>query len=287
MNYTALKYHPDRNKENSAKCKFQEISAAFEVLNDKRKRREYDYDNEVTKKGTDYCFSNGLYTATNAEDLFAHFFSDVPPYYSSDEDDFFGLGQNHNSKSYQPPSPPYSCYSQKPQSVKRALPVSLEDLYTGTTKRLKVTRTLSNKTTDKVLTVNVKPGLEHGAIIHFAGEGDSLPTGETQDIDFEVQQKPHNVFTRKGDNLHVTIKISLLEALTGFKKSINRLDNTSSCIVENKSRIIQSGQEEIIIGEGMPNRKTGEKGDMIVHFEVEFPQSLTKKQCQALEHIML
>jgi DnaJ family protein B protein 4 len=285
-----LKYHPDRNKDKLAKCKFQEIGAAFEVLNDKRKRREYDNDSEANEKRTAFGFGGeGLHTTTNAEDLFAHFFSDIPPppYYSSDEDDFFGLGLNcNNSRSYQPPSPPYSYHTQKPQSVKRTLPVSLEDLYTGITKRLKVTRTLSNKTTDKVLTVNVKPGLEHGAIIHFAGEGNSLPSGETQDIDFEIQQKPHSVFTRRGDNLHVTIKITLLEALTGFKKSIQRLDNTTSCIIENKARIIQSGQEEIIIGEGMPNLKTGEKGDMIVHFEVEFPQSLTKEQCQALEHIL-
>lgn len=284
LNFTALKYHPDRNQDKSAKRKFQDISAAFEVLNDKRKRHEYDC--EVTGRSTPYSFGHGFHTATNAENLFTQLFSDIPPYYPSDQDNLYGPGLKHDRRSYQPPSPPYSYDCQKPQSVKRALPVSLEELYTGTTKRLKITRTLSNKTTDKVLTVNVKPGLEHGAIIYFAGEGDSLPTGEIQDIVFEIQQKPHNIFTRKGDNLHLTMKISLLEALTGFKKSIPRLDKTSDLIVKNKSRIIQSGQEEIIIGEGMPNVNTGEKGDMVVHFEVEFPQSLSQKQRQVLERIL-
>ncbi|KAI9486053.1 MAG: hypothetical protein EXX96DRAFT_613890 [Benjaminiella poitrasii] len=273
----ALRFHPDRNKDESAKCQFQKISEAFEVLSDDKKRCQYDID------GSHCVWSSTESSALNPEELFAHFFPTAPSSpssssISSDEDDFFDF-LNHIRH-----SPPAT--SQKPRSVKRSLPVSLDDLYTGTVKRLKVTRTLPDKTTaHKILSVHIKPGSKQGTKIHFPGEGDCLPSGQNQDIEFEIQEKPHTLFTRKGDNLHTTLQISLLEALTGFEKTIQKLDG-SPCTISSHHCIIQSGQEEILIGEGMPNELTGEKGDMIVQFQVQFPRSLSEEQCKALRNVL-
>ena len=335
-----MKYHPDRNKDKSAKHQFQQISEAFEVLGDEIKRRQYDaefacgrkrsFNASVNPEETFAHFfssptSNFHFSANGAsnspEDLFAHFFSTSNMSQSSSEDeDFSDLFRNHT---YQPPSPPYSqatnrkrfrsrkqpsnfpSYSsfnydyepshnnfssqssqQKPQSVKRPLLVSLEDLYTGTTKKLKVTRNTPGQKIDKILTVNVKPGSKTGSKIYFSGEGDALSSGKMQDLVFEIEQKPHESFVRKGDNLYTTVNLSLKEALTGFKKSIPRLDGKTMATVETQNRIIQTGQEEILIGEGMPNEQTGEKGDLIVKFNVEFPESLTPEQTQNLKKIL-
>lgn len=336
----ALKYHPDRNKDKSAKQQFQQIGEAFEVLGDEAKRRQYDagsayggkrsFSTSVNPEETFAHFfsspTSNFYFSTNGasnspEDLFAHYFSASNMSQSSSEDeDFSDLFRNHT---YQPPSPPYSqttnrkrfrsrkqpsnfpsysssnndyepslngfsnqSYQQKPRAVKRPLPVSLEDLYTGTTKKLKVTRNISGQTTDKVLTVNVKPGSKTGSKVYFPGEGDALPSGKMQDLVFEIEQKPHDLFVRKGDNLYTTVNLLLKEALTGFKKSIPRLDGKTMATVETQNRIVQTGQEEILIGEGMPNEETGEKGDLIVKFQVEFPESLTPEQTQNLRNIL-
>ncbi|KAL7311676.1 Molecular chaperone (DnaJ superfamily) [Mucor circinelloides] len=325
----ALKLHPDRNKDKSAKQQFQQVGEAFEVLGDKSKRRQYDREAAGSKRSFSasvnpedtfaHFFSSPTYfsattngTSGSPEDLFAHFFSSSAMSQSSSEDeDFADLFSSYIPK---PASPPYTSsrkkfksarrqpssyyassgfnefprnqFQEKPRFVKRPLPVSLEELYTGTTKKLKVTRTLSNETTDKILTVNVKPGMKAGNKISFPGEGDTLPTGKTQDLVFEVEEKPHATFIRKGDNLQTTVKLSLKEALTGFKKSIPRLDGQSMATVETQNRIIQNGQEEILIGEGMPNEETGEKGDLIVRFQVEFPESLTPEQIESLKNIL-
>lgn len=327
----ALKCHPDRNKDTSAKQQFQQIAEAFEVLGDKNKRRQYDRERAGGKRsfgthvnaedtfahffsgpGTNAYFSTTS-TSGSPEDLFAHFFSSssAMSQSSSDDEDFTDLFRSYMPKPASPPyttssrkrfkpsrrqtsgyySPPSSSFGftefqEKPRFVKRTLPVSLEDLYTGTTKKLKVTRSISNQTSDKVLTVNVKPGMKTGSKISFPGEGDALPSGKMQDLVFEVEEKPHTSFTRHGDNLHTTVKLTLKEALTGFKKSILRLDGQTMATVETQNRIIQNGQEEILIGEGMPNEETGEKGDLIVRFQVEFPESLTPEQTKALKNIL-
>lgn len=261
--------------------------------------------------------SSTYFTATSTsgspEDLFAHFFSSSAMSQSSSEDeDFTDLFRSYMPK--QPASPPYttfgrkkfrpsrrqpsgyypppsaSCgfteFQEKPQYVKRPLPVSLEDLYTGAIKKLKVTRNLSKEASDKILTVNVKAGMKTGSKISFPGEGDALPSGKIQDLVFEVEEKPHASFTRQGDNLQTTVKLTLKEALTGFNKAIPRLDGQTMATVESQNRIIQHGQEEILIGEGMPNEETGEKGDLIVRFQVELPESLTPEQTEALKNIL-
>ncbi|KAI8064333.1 uncharacterized protein B0P05DRAFT_590158 [Gilbertella persicaria] len=280
----ALKYHPDRNKEASAKLHFQQISEAFEVLNDKKKRREYDLERSSSKGNNEFPYF--------AEDLFAQFFSNTRPYSpsssASDEDDFLfnDMYGSRDSFHQSPPSSPLSS-SYKPKSIKRPLHVSLDDLYTGTTKRLKVTRTLANQTTDKILTVNVKPGSKQGSKICFPGEGDTLPSGAQQDIEFEIQEKPHDVYTRQGDNLYMTLRITLLEALTGFKKTIKKLDGTTTLITSSENRIIQTGHEDILIGEGMPKEQSGERGDLIVRYQVEYPESLTIKQRQVLKKVLV
>ncbi|KAK4512913.1 Origin recognition complex, subunit 1 [Mucor velutinosus] len=332
----ALKCHPDRNKDKSAKQQFQQIGEAFEVLGDKNKRRQYDRETAGGKRSfgtsvnaedtfahffsgsgsTAYFSTNG--TSGNPEDLFSHFFSSssAMSQSSSEDEDFTDLFRSYMPK---PASPPYSTssrkkfksarrqpstyypppssfgfdefsrnhqFQEKPRFVKRSLPVSLEDLYTGTTKKLKVTRSLSNETTDKILTVNVKPGMKTGSKISFPSEGDALPSGKMQDLVFEIEEKPHASFIRHGDNLQTTVKLTLKEALTGFKKSIPRLDGQTVTTVETQNRIIQNGQEEILIGEGMPNEETGEKGDLIVRFQVEFPESLTPEQTEGLKNIL-
>ncbi|CEP11316.1 hypothetical protein [Parasitella parasitica] len=337
----ALKYHPDRNKDQSAKQQFQKLGEAFEILSDKNKRKQYDIQSAADGKrsfsstfvnpddafgdffSNTYFPTNGVHH--NSENLFSRFFSTSTTYGSNIRDeDFSDLFRNH---SHQPPSPPYTTrkkkwkstadqpnehnpyYSssnnnytasnndkstsntsspvqEKPPYVKQPLFVSLEDLYNGATKKLKVTRTLSNQITGKILTVNIKPGLKSGTLIAFPGEGDALLSGKLQDLLFEIEEKPNGTFTRKGDNLQTTVQLSLKEALTGFHKTLPRLDGQTMINLEAQNRVIQTGQEEILIGEGMPNEETGERGDLIVKFEVVFPESLTPEQIQGLKNIL-
>ncbi|KAG2210002.1 hypothetical protein INT47_003438 [Mucor saturninus] len=247
----ALRFHPDRNKEGGAKQQFQKINEAFETLSDRQKRYAYDDIHSTT---------------TSHADLFSQFFHS-PPASSEEEDDnpFFNMFK-----------------SSKPKSVKRSLDVSLDDLYTGTTKRLKVTRTLYNgHKDDTILNLNILPGWKDGTKVVFPHQGDVLSNGEQQDIEFEIKEKPHPIYRRDRYDLSTVVQISLLEALTGFKKELKRLDGSTLLIEE--STIIQPGQERVLIDEGMPKYKSQKKGNLIIKYHVQFPKSLTPEQTDILK----
>ena len=78
----------------------------------------------------------------------------------------------------------------EPDVVSMPLPVSLEDLYKGATKKLKITRKNSNGTKEqKMIEVNIKAGWKSGTKINFANEGDYQPEcGARQTIQFVIEE---------------------------------------------------------------------------------------------------
>ncbi|KAK1754782.1 protein psi1 [Echria macrotheca] len=174
-------------------------------------------------------------------------------------------------------------------TVERALPVSLEDLYQGVTKKMKIKRKTfddSGKriTTDTVLEVPIKPGLKKGSKIRFKGVGDQEEGGQ-QDLAFVVEEKPHPLFVRDGDDLIHTIDLDLKEALTGWKRTVTTIDGKSLSI--EKTNPTQPGSSDTYPGLGMPiSKKPGQRGNFIVKYNVKFPTSLTAQQKQKLREIL-
>ena len=198
----------------------------------------------------------------------------------SDEDmdidqDHFGGYHKHRSE------------PEVPTVVKRKLPLTLEDLYTGTTKKLKVTRTLLNGAgkEEKVLSVNVKPGWKAGTKLTFENAGDEISPGMSQAICFEVEEKPHPTFKREGDNLSTTLNISLAEALAGFTKTVATLDGRNIPVTSTGG--LQPHSTMSLPGEGMPNSKQpSRKGDLVINFNIQFPTHLSQAQKDQLRTIL-
>ena len=108
---------------------------------------------------------------------------------------------------------------QQDPPVEHDLYVSLEDIYKGVTKRMKISRRVvsndgSVRKEEKVLTINVKPGWKSGTRITFQREGDQAPNKIPADIVFIIRDKPHSLFKREGMDLKHTCKISLKEVRT-------------------------------------------------------------------------
>uniref|UniRef100_K3WPE3 J domain-containing protein n=1 Tax=Globisporangium ultimum (strain ATCC 200006 / CBS 805.95 / DAOM BR144) TaxID=431595 RepID=K3WPE3_GLOUD len=172
----------------------------------------------------------------------------------------------------------------KAQKLKRQLECTLDQLYTGCTKKLKITRKVFDQATQqmreeqKILEVNVRPGWKDGTKITFEGQGDALPGRAPQDIVFIIKEKPHDKFKRDGDNLIYRAKLSLKDALVGNGTlTIKSLDGHS--INMRLDGVVAPGMRKVFAGEGMPLQKNpAQRGDLFVEFDVQFPTSLSETQ---------
>lgn len=111
-------------------------------------------------------------------------------------------------------------------------------------------------------------------LINGIGEGDEMPNGQVQDIEFVVEEIPHPVYVRDGDQLKTQLEVSLVEALTGFIRVLSTLDGRQLRL--SNSTVIQPNQELGFAGEGMPNSKTNVKGNLIVVCKISFPRVSTQ-----------
>jgi len=176
--------------------------------------------------------------------------------------------------------------------IEHELFVSLEEVAKGATKKMKITRKVlnpDNRTThteDKVLTIEIKPGWKQGTKITFPREGDQSPTSIPADIIFIIKDKAHPVFRRDGSDLIYTAKISLKDALCGTTINVPTLEpNRVRKLPLNE--VIKPTTEKRLTGDGLPFAKQPTNhGDIIVKFDIKFPDTLTKEQKETLSHTL-
>uniref|UniRef100_A0A5B6ZQP2 J domain-containing protein n=1 Tax=Davidia involucrata TaxID=16924 RepID=A0A5B6ZQP2_DAVIN len=267
----AMKWHPDKNPNNKkeAEAKFKQISEAYDVLSDPQKRAVYDQYGEEGLKGQVPPPGAGGFGGTSegggptmfrfnprsADDIFS---------------EFFGFSS--------------------PAAIERTLPCSLEDLYKGTTKKMKISRDVIDAsgrptTVEEILTIEIKPGWKKGTKITFPEKGNEQRGVIPSDLVFIIDEKPHSVFKRDGNDLIVTQKISLVEALTGYTAQLTTLDGRSLTIPINS--IVSPTYEEVVKGEGMPiPKEPSRKGNLRIKFNIKFPTRLTSEQKTGIKRLL-
>ncbi|XP_077212046.1 uncharacterized protein LOC143858399 [Tasmannia lanceolata] len=313
----AMKWHPDKNPNNKkeAEAKFKQISEAYEVLSDPQKRAVYDQYGEeglkgVPPPGSGSNFSNGNssgqndfhFNPRNAEDIFAEFFGSSPFGFGSmghgrsmrfqpDSGIFGGFGGPENVfRSYTEGMGAGGGVSRKPAPVESKLACSLEELYTGSTRKMKISRNVVDANgrlmpETEILTIDVKPGWKKGTKITFPDKGNEQVNQLPADLVFVIDEKPHDIYKRDGSDLIVNQKVSLAEALAGTAVNLTTLDGRNLTIPVND--IISPGYEIVIAEEGMPIvKEPGKKGNLRVKFDVKFPARLTSEQRSGIKRIL-
>ena len=100
-----------------------------------------------------------------------------------------------------------------------------------------------------------------------------------------IDEKPHAVYKRDGNDLVVNQKISLLEALTGKTVELTTLDGRYLTVPV--TDIIRPGHEVVIANEGMPiSKEPTKKGKLRIKFDVAFPSTLTAEQKSDLKRVL-
>ncbi|XP_041902208.1 dnaJ homolog subfamily B member 13-like isoform X3 [Corvus kubaryi] len=226
----ALRYHPLKCKEPWGPKRFQQLAEAYDVLSDPMKKGIYDKFGEEGLKGgiplefaSDNPWSVGYVFHNNPDKVFREFFGGDNPFaefFAEDGSEVllpFGGPRGRGALQQDPP-------------IVRDLYVSLEDLFHGCTKKIKISRRVMNEDgqtstiRDKILTIDVQPGWKRGTRITFEKEGDQGPNIIPADITFVVQEKLHPKFKRIDNNLLYVATIPLGKALTGCTLDVWTLD---------------------------------------------------------------
>jgi DnaJ-class molecular chaperone len=120
--------------------------------------------------------------------------------------------------------------------------------------------------------VDIPKGAMDGERITFDGVTDEKIGHHTGNLVLVITTNPHKLFKRVGDNLNMEWTISLHDALVGFTRTFEHIDGR--VVTVTRDVVTHPGEYHTVPGEGMP-RKGGGKGNLIIHYTIEFPQFLT------------
>ncbi|KAF4095249.1 dnaJ homolog subfamily A member 4 [Onychostoma macrolepis] len=299
----ALKYHPDKNPNEGEKFKL--ISQAYEVLSDPKKRDLYDQGGEQAIK------EGGMAGGESPMDIFNMFFGgggrmqrerrgkNVVHQLGVTLEELYngstrklGLQKNVICEKCEGYGGKKGTIEKCSTCKGRGVQVQVQQIGPGMIQQIQSMcsdcqgqgEKFSSKDRckncnghkverkKKILEVHIDKGMKDGQKITFHGEGDQEPGLEPGDVIIVVEFKKHPVFQRRDDNLIMKMKIKLVEALCGFKRTICTLDNRLLLINSPPGQVIKPNDLKCIHKEGMPvYRDPYEKGLLIIQFEIEFP----------------
>jgi len=124
----------------------------------------------------------------------------------------------------------------------------------------------------KVLHVHVDKGVPNGHTIEFKGEGDQTPGVQPGDVVFQIDEKPHPRFQRKGDDLFYQTEIDLVTALAGGTIYVEHLDDRWLSVEILPGEVIAHESLKMVRGQGMPSFRHHDHGNMYIQFSVRFPE---------------
>ncbi len=137
--------------------------------------------------------------------------------------------------------------------------------------------------TRRTLTVQVPPGVDTGTRIQLTGEGEVGPNGgPAGDLFVEVVVRPHDMFERRGDELHCLVTVPMTAAALGTSLTLDTLDGPVPLDIKAGT---QSGETLTVRGHGVARLRSAGRGDLHVHLSVQTPTKLDAQQEEILRQL--
>lgn len=272
----AKELHPDRNKDNpDATARFSKVTQAYDILTDKDKRAQYDR-GEIDEDGNPrmpFGFGAGgrrtssagggpEFRGPNGEPFEFSGGGEAADLSDLFEGLFGGLGGRRGGGGGAGPFSGFGRRSAPPQKgadVAYRLDVPFEDAAALKGQRV----TLAG---GKTLDIKLPKGVEDGAKIRLAGQGQAGPGGNGDAI-VTIAIKPHRFFKREGDNIRIDLPVSIDEAVLGAKVRVPTVDGPVMLSVPKGA---SSGKVLRLKGKGFTG-KDGQRGDQLVTLMVDVP----------------
>jgi molecular chaperone DnaJ len=248
--------HPDKTKGDAEKEeKFKAVSEAYEILSDAKKRAEYDEARSLFERGGFRApqgrgFQGGdfhdVFGGGNPQDIFAN---------------LFGGGGRRGPR--------------KGQDLQTEATITFRESVFGTTLDL---RLATDRGQAQNISARVPTGVNDGAKIRVKGKGAQGEAGPG-DLFIQLHVKPHPIFSRKGENLMITLPVTFAEAALGADIKVPTMagDDVTVRIAPGTP----NGRTLRVKGRGITKGST--TGDLLVTVEVQVPQRIDGKALEALK----
>ena len=263
----AKQNHPDANPgDEAAEERFKDVSAAYDVLGDAEKRKEYDEVREMV--------ASGVAGPGFGRPGYGPGFEGGRTIFVDDLDDVGGLGDlfggifggGRRARANVPfPGP----------DLETELSLDFMEAVHGVMKELSFE--------GRTVKVRIPPGVRDGQRIRVKGKGGpGANGGPPGDLYVVVRVRPHPIFGRKGDaDLTVTVPITFVEAALGGQARVPTLSDAVTVRIPPGT---QSGKTVRVRGRGIEKSK-GAPGDLLVTFEVAVPKNLSAAERKAIEDL--
>ena len=253
----ARELHPDKTKGDAAmEEKFKAVSEAYDILSDGKKRAEYDQARDMFVRGGMRAPQGGqnfqggdfsdIFGGGNPQDIFAN---------------LFGGGGRRGPR--------------KGQDLQTEATITFKEAAFGTTLELRLS---ADGGPSQTISARVPSGVNDGAKIRVKGKGSSGEAGQG-DLFILLHVKPHAIFSRKGENIALTVPVTFTEATLGGDIKVPTLtgDEVTLRIAPGTS----NGRVLRVKGRGITKGAT--VGDLLVTIEVQVPQRVEGEALDALK----
>ena len=298
----AKKHHPDAHPgDKVAEESFKEISEAYDMLSDPKKRGEYDQLRKISASGFQGAGGFGGFDFGNVGDIFrgrgkkgSAFDFDGVGGFGDLFGQFFARGGRAGRERYD---------SGREADIHAELDISFERAISGGKTRITVQRNEACATcggsgtqpgakgcpscggtgqtnATRTLEVHIPEGVEDGSKIRLRGQGQSgVGDGSPGDLIVLIRVEPHRFFERRGSEIHCEVPVDLVQATLGTKIQVRTVYGNKAVLTIPPGT--QTGTSFRLAGMGL--RRNGSAGDQFVKVKVLTPTDLTPREQELLE----
>lgn len=267
----ARKYHPDVAKDlPNAEEKFKEVNEAYEVLSDPGKRKKYDTLGANWQHGQDFSGGPGGFYGSGGSGGtyeynfggstgFSDFFESMFGGGAAGGGDPFGAFGGRQARSSRPMAG---------QDLEADLLVSIEEVMTGSTRELRLSRPSGEST----IRVKVPKGIGEGQKIRCANMGHpGANGGPNGDLLLRVRFERHPVYRPRGKDLESELLLAPWEVVLGTSVTVPTPHGNVKMTIKPDTA---PGTRMRLKGKGLPKGEDG-FGDLYLVATVEFPEQST------------
>lgn len=256
----SLKYHPDKDKNQEIKERYNSILDAYEILSNPVKKELYD--NQINNQINNNKINNNLdYSEKNNIREDSNKIIDI---------------KNENYQNF------------IPETINKELEISLEESYNGGMIPVEIEKYNYywgniSKECERIY-VEINKGIDNNEIIFIKKKGNIYNNIVFGDIKIQIKIKDHILFRRKGLDLLLEKDITLKESLCGFNFEVKHLNEKKYIIKNEGEYIIKFNEKKIINNLGM--ERDNYKGNLIIIFNITYPDQLSNIQKNQLREIL-